>query len=61
MELHELECTFYRRLFLKRYAMLIEKAAKQYAMTPEDVQHLKQRILCLDWVDAGVQKLASSK
>jgi hypothetical protein len=58
MEQRELEQQLYRRLFLKRYAMLIDKVEKTYGMSPEDVAQLKKRILCLDWVDVGVQRLS---
>jgi hypothetical protein len=58
MEQRDLEQQLYRRLFLKRYAMLIDKVEKTYGMSPEDVAQLKKRILCLDWVDVGVQRLA---
>ena len=58
MELNEQEQSMYRRLFLKRYAMLIDKVEKTYGMSPEDVAQLKKRVLCLDWVDVGVQRLA---
>ena len=58
MEQRDLEQQLYRRLFLKRYAMLIDKVEKTYGLSPEDVAQLKKRVLCLDWADVGVQRLS---
>ncbi len=53
----ELEQRFYRQLFLRRYALLLEKAEHTYKLPPETMDLLRRRILCLDWADAGIEKL----
>lgn len=53
----EEERRFYRQLFLRRYALLLEKAEHTFRIPPEVMQDLRRRILTLDWVDRGVEKL----
>jgi hypothetical protein len=53
----ELEQRLYRQLFLRRYALLLEKVEHTYKLSPETMDLLRRRILCLDWADAGIEKL----
>ncbi len=55
----ETELRFYRQLFLRRYAMLLTKAEHTYSIPHETMEKLRRQILTLDWVDVGVQKIAS--
>ena len=48
---------FYRQLFLRRYALLLEKAEHTFKIPKETMDLLRSRILTLDWVDVGVRKL----
>ena len=48
---------FYRQLFLKRYALLLEKAEHTFRIPKETMEILRSQILTLDWVDTGVRKL----
>ena len=52
-----LENRFYRQLFLRRYALLLEKAEHTFRIPPETMRLLRSHILSLAWVDAGVEKL----
>jgi hypothetical protein len=56
----ESERAFYRRLLLKRYQMLLEKADGIYKFDDAVKSRLRQKILSLDWVDSAVDKLAPS-
>jgi hypothetical protein len=49
-----MEERFYRQLFLKRYALLLEKAERIYHIPKDTMDILKREILSLDWVDPGV-------
>jgi hypothetical protein len=51
------EHRFYRQLFLRRYALLLEKAEHTFRIPPETMGILRSHILSLDWVDTGVEKL----
>ena len=51
------EQTFYRKLFLRRYALLLQKVEKTYSINPEIMTSLRKNILALDWIDVGVEKL----
>jgi hypothetical protein len=51
------EQTFYRKLFLRRYALLLEKVERTYKLDAETVAAIRKKIVCLDWVDVGVEKL----
>lgn len=53
------ERRFYRQLFLRRYALLLEKAEYTFHIPPEIAHDIRRRILTLDWVDRGVEKLMS--
>jgi hypothetical protein len=53
----ELEQRLYRQLFLRRYALLLEKVEHTYKLPPETMDLLRRRILSLDWADAGIEKL----
>lgn len=55
------ERRFYRQLFLRRYALLLEKAEHTFHVSPETMRELRARILCLGWVDHGVEKLLDSR
>ncbi len=55
------ERRFYRQLFLRRYALLLEKAEHTFRVSPETMRELRASILCLDWVDRGVEKLMDSR
>lgn len=59
MELTEQEKTFYRKLFLRRYALLINKVESTYKLDPDVKKRLTDRLMCLDWVDVGVERLQS--
>jgi hypothetical protein len=49
--------TFYRKLFLRRYALLLEKVERVYAPSDETKKAMKDTVLSLDWIDVGVQNL----
>ncbi len=55
--MESLEHRFYRQLFLRRYALLLEKAEHTFRIPPETMRILKSHILSLAWVDEGVEKL----
>jgi hypothetical protein len=52
-----MEERFYRQLFLKRYALLLEKAERIYDVPKDTMSVLKRQVLSLDWVDPGVALL----
>ena len=52
-----MEERFYRQLFLKRYALLLEKAERIYHIPKDTMDILKREVLSLDWVDPGVHIL----
>jgi hypothetical protein len=54
-----MEERFYRQLFLKRYALLLEKAERTYHIPKDTMDLLKRQVLSLDWVDPGVAILQS--
>ncbi len=56
----EQELSFYRRLFLKRYALLIKRTEELYKLSPEKVQQLQEKILTIDWIDGAIDRLPSS-
>jgi hypothetical protein len=50
--------TFYRQLFLKRYALLLQKVEDTYpSIHPLKKKQLQEKILCLSWVDPAIDKL----
>ena len=56
------EQAFVRRLFLCRYARLLQKVEQTYpavSADPELQARLRERILNLTWVDVGVERLAA--
>jgi hypothetical protein len=53
----ELSRRFYRQLFLRRYALLLEKAEHTFHLPADVAQRLRSHILCLDWVDGGIELL----
>jgi hypothetical protein len=57
MEFTEQEKTFYRKLFLRRYTLLINKVESIYKLDPDVKKRLTDRLMCLDWVDVGVERL----
>jgi hypothetical protein len=57
---HIMEERFYRQLFLKRYALLLEKAERIYGIPKETMDILKRQVLSLDWVDPGVALLQTN-
>ncbi len=52
-----MEERFYRQLFLKRYALLLEKAERIYGIPKDTMVLLKRQVLSLDWVDPGIANL----
>ncbi len=57
MELTESEIRFYRQLFLRRYALLLEKAEHSFPISKDAMIALRRHILSLDWVDPAIQRL----
>jgi hypothetical protein len=53
----ELSHRFYRQLFLRRYALLLEKAEHTFRLPADVVCRLRSHILSLDWVDGGIELL----
>lgn len=53
----DLEQRFYRQLFLRRYALLLEKAEHTYKLPTDTMMQLRRSILSLDWADTGIEKL----
>lgn len=54
------EHSFFRRLFLRRYALLLQKVEQTYphiAGNSELYARLRTHILNLTWIDAGVDRL----
>ncbi len=56
----EQELTFYRRLFLKRYALLVKRTEELYKLSPERVQQLQEKVLTIDWIDGAIERLPST-
>jgi hypothetical protein len=54
---HVLERTFYRKLFIRRYTLLIEKVQRHYSLDAAAVTVLQSRVLALDWIDGCIAKL----
>ncbi len=54
---HELERTFYRKLFIRRYTLLIEKVKQNYELETTALYVLQNRILALDWIDGCIGEL----
>lgn len=52
-----MESTFYRQLFLRRYALLLQKIEQTYSVDTDTQQRMRERILCLEWVDRGIARL----
>lgn len=60
MPLQPAEEALFRRLFLRRYALLLQKVEQIYpavAGNPEVQTRLREKILNLTWVDVGVDRL----
>jgi hypothetical protein len=58
--IQEAEQSFYRQLFLRRYALLLRKIEQTYPTVggdPELAARLRNMILNLTWVDRGVDRL----
>jgi hypothetical protein len=48
---------FYRKLFMIRYARLLQKAEQTYKLSPAVMDRLREEILSLDWIDRGVDTI----
>jgi hypothetical protein len=57
MELTHTERTFYRKLFLRRYALLLQKVEQTYSITPESLQRLRSAVLSVDWAESRIDAL----
>jgi hypothetical protein len=55
----EEELIFYRLLFMKRYAALLEKAEKTYKIDSDKMEYLRKKILNLDWMECAIQQIPS--
>jgi hypothetical protein len=52
------EQTFYRRLIMRRYALLLQKVEQTYPHLDADTRaRMKERVLNLSWTDVAVAKL----
>lgn len=56
----EEERTFYRKLFLKRYAMLLKKVEQVYTPSEDQLQTLQAKFLSLDWIDSAIDAIPSA-
>jgi hypothetical protein len=54
---NDLERTFYRKLFIRRYILLLEKAQRLYSIDESALTILHSRILSLDWIDGCIARL----
>jgi hypothetical protein len=52
---------FYRKLFMIRYARLLQKAEQTYKLSPAVMDRLREEILSLDWIDRGVDSINGLK
>ena len=52
-----MEETFYRQLFLRRYARLLEKAEQTFGLSRDTMEILRRQILSLDWVDPAIARI----
>lgn len=52
---------FYRKLFMIRYARLLQKAEQTYKLSPAVMELLREEILSLDWIDQGVEPINGPK
>lgn len=60
IRLQDSERSFFRQLFLRRYALLLQKVEQTYptvSNNPELQTRLRERILNLTWVDVGVDRM----
>lgn len=57
LDMEESAQRFYRQLFLRRYALLLEKAEHTFRLSPETMMDLRKKVLTLDWIDTGLEKL----
>lgn len=60
IQLQDSERSFFRQVFLRRYALLLQKVEQTYSsvgVDPELQKKLRERILNLTWVDVGVDRL----
>lgn len=52
------ERTFYRRLVMRRYALLLQKVEQTFPHLDADTRvRMKERVLNLSWTDAVIEKL----
>jgi hypothetical protein len=51
------ERSFYRKLFLQRYSLILQKVVDTYGLSPETAVQLKKRYLNLTWIDEAVDIL----
>jgi hypothetical protein len=54
----EAERRLYRQLFLRRYALLLQKVEQSFPHSKDFMESLRRHILSLDWVDTGIHSLA---
>ena len=54
---HDSERTFYRKLFIQRYTLLLEKVYRLYNTSESINSHLQSRILSLEWIDNCIYHL----
>ena len=52
---------FYRKLFMLRYARLLQKAEQTYKLPAAVMELLREEILSLDWIDQGVSHIRSTQ
>lgn len=52
---------FYRKLFLLRYARLLQKAEQTYKLPPAVMELLRDEIMSLAWIDQGTLRIDLSK
>jgi hypothetical protein len=56
----EQELWLYRKLFLKRYGMLLKRTQELYKLNPSQMDALQKTILDVEWVDRAIQKIPSA-
>jgi hypothetical protein len=58
LSMFEDERTFYRRLIMRRYALLLQKVEQTFPGLDADTKaRMKERVLNLSWTDEVVEKL----
>lgn len=56
----EQELWLFRKLFLKRYNMLIKRTQELYKLSDSQTYELQERVLNIDWVDIAIKKIPSA-